>query len=258
MSSVRLLWHQFSYDQKLFWREPSAVFFTVALPVAFLFLFAGVLGSRPAVVDGRSLPGSVYYVPAIVTLGLVTATFVNIAISLTIARERGLLARVRSTPLPAWVYLAARAATSVVVGLVLAAVLAGLGRIAFGVALPVAALPGALLALGVGAAAFSALGFAVSAVIPSENAAPPLTNVLVLPLLLASGVFVESSSLPQGLQRAADVLPVKPLFEALLLAFTPGAGFPGIAWGKLAVVALWGVAGAVVAVRFFRWFPRER
>lgn len=163
----------------------------------------------------------------------------------------------RTTPLPAWVYLAARAATSVVVGLVLSAVLVALGRIAFDVALPVAALPGALLALGVGASAFCALGFAVSAAIPSENAAPPLTNVLVLPLLLASGVFVESSSLPEGLQRAADVLPVKPLFEALLLAFTPRTGFPGVAWGKLAIVAAWGIVGAVAAGRAFRWFPRE-
>ena len=35
---------------------------------------------------------------------------------------------------------------------------------------------------------------------------------------------------------------------------TTGSGFE---WGHLAIVALWGLAGFVLALRFFRWTPRS-
>ena len=41
----------------------------------------------------------------------------------------------------------------------------------------------------------------------------------------------------------ASVFPVKPLFDSLLTAFDPPTTGIGIAWGDLAVVAAWGVAG---------------
>jgi ABC-2 type transport system permease protein len=258
MTGARLVAHQFRYDQKTFWRDPAAVFFTVVLPLIFLFIFVTIFGNASLEIAGRDIKGSTYYVPGIITLGLISATFVNLAISLTTARERGLLKRVRKTPLPPWAFMAARIATSIVLTLLLTVVLVILGRLVYGVALPASTLPGALLVLVVGAGSFCALGFALSGVIPSENAAPAMTNAIVLPLLFISGVFIPDSEMPAFMRRIAEAFPVKHLYEALLTAFDLTTTGAGIEWTHLMVLGAWGVAGLALALRTFRWAPRSR
>jgi len=256
MSGARLVWHQFRYDLKTFWRDPAAVGFTVAFPLIFLFIFVTIFGNEPTRVAGGVIKGSTYYVPGIVALGLISASYLNLAITLTILRERGVLKRLQSTPLPRWVFIAGRIGTSIVITFLLAAVLVLLGRLVYGVSVPGSTLPGALLALLIGAVSFCSLGFAISAVIPTENSAPPITNAVILPLYFISGIFIPSSQIPEGMQRVADVFPVKPLFDALLTAFDPNTTGVGIAAADLAVVAAWGVAGLALAARGFRWTPR--
>jgi ABC-2 type transport system permease protein len=195
-------------------------------------------------------------VPGIVTLGVESAAFVGIAISLVAAREQGVLKRVRSTPLPPWVFMAGRICTSIVVSALLIVVLAGLGRVVYGVELPLATLPGVILTLIVGVAALAALGFAVTALIPTENAAPAVTNAIALPLLFISGVFIPTEELPVAMRTVADVFPLKPLFDGFLTAFDPATSPPGIALGDMAKLAAWGLAGLIVATRTFRWTPR--
>jgi ABC-2 type transport system permease protein len=258
MSGARLVWHQFRYDQKTFWRNPAATFFAVVLPVMFLFIFVTIFGNDDLhLASGRAVKGSTYYLPGIVALGIVSTTFTNLAISLTATRERGLLKRLRKTPLPTWAFLASRTATSVVTAALLVVVLVTIGRLVYGVSVPTTTLGGAVLALVVGAFAFSALGFALTAAINSENAAAPITNAIILPLYFISGVFIPDQQIPSGVRTVAGFFPVKRLYQAFLTAFDPTTRGAGIDGKSLAIVALWGVAGALVAVRTFRWSPHS-
>jgi ABC-2 type transporter. len=75
----------------------------------------------------------------------------------------------------------------VVTAVLLVVVLVAIGRVVYGVSVPTTTIGGALLALFVGAFAFSALGFALTRVIRSENAAAPITNAIILPLYFISG-----------------------------------------------------------------------
>ncbi len=256
MSTPKLVWHQFRFDQKTFWRNPASVFFTVALPVAFLLLLQSIFGGRTYGTEQGEVSGAAYYVPGLLALALVSATFVNLAMSLTRARERGILKRLRSTPLPPWVFVAGRIGTCVVVSLLMAGLLVGLGRVLYGVPVPAATLPGVLASVVVGAASFCALGFAVAALIPSEGAAPPITNAIVLPLYFVSGVFIPTEHVPHAMRTVADLFPLKPLFDALLAAFRQDGAGPAIAGRDLLVVAVWGVAGLAFAMRAFRWTPK--
>jgi ABC-2 type transport system permease protein len=257
VSWFALVWHQFRYDQKTFWRDPTAVGFTVAFPLIFLFMFATIFGNAESVVGGVRITRTTYYVPSIVTLALIGATFFNLSITLTELRESGVLKRVQATPLPRWVFLAGRVITSILVTLLLTAVVLGIGRIVYGVALPGRTLPGLLLALFVGAATFCSLGFALSGLVPTTQAAPAVVNVIALPLEFISGLFIPKEELPDWMVSVAAIFPINPLFESMLATFTPGTAAPGIAWGDLAVVAAWGVAGAVAAAFTFRWAPRR-
>ena len=256
MTAAQLAAHQFRYDQKVFWRGPASVFFTVLLPVIFLVIFNGIFGSD-TIEELGGIDTSTYYVPAIITLAVVSATMVSLAISLTTDREAGILKRGRGTPLPSWVFFAGRIGNSMVISVLMLVVVTALGRLLYDVSIPWDRLPAVLVTLAVGAAAFCCLGIAITAAIPSREAAPAITNVLVLPLYFLSGVFIPESEIPEGVLSCADLFPIRHFYEAYYTAYDPTTTGAGFEWGDLAIVAAWGLAGLLLAVRFFSWSPRE-
>lgn len=256
MSAPRLAWHQFRYEQRIFWRNPAAVFFTVMLPLLFLLIFASIFGND-TISERNNLSTSTYYVPGIMTLAVVSATMVSLAIGLTEARESGRLKRIRSTPLPTWAYVAGRVGNSLVTALLMAVIVTVVGHFLYDVQIPAATIPALLVSLLVGAFAFSCLGFALTALIPSEEAAPPITNFTALPLYFLSGVFIPETEIPDGVLKVASVFPIRPFFEALLTGFDPSTTGAGFELGHLAVVAAWGVGGLLIAARTFSWSPRR-
>jgi ABC-2 type transport system permease protein len=254
---LSLVLHQFRYDQKAFWRNPASVFFTVMFPVVLLLIFGAVFGDKRVEVDGVSIKTTTYYVPAIITLSVISATMQSLAMSLVIAREDGRLKRTRGTPLPPWVFIAGRVGNSIVVALMMLILIAALGRILFSVPIPWGHLPEMLVVLVIGAACFCCLGIALTAAIPSQDAAAPIVNALLLPLYFLSGIFIPDDELSSGVISFANHFPVRDFFEAFFKAYIPAANGPSLDWGNLAVVAIWGVAGLLVAIKWFRWTPRS-
>ncbi len=255
MSGAALVLHQFRFEQKVFWRSPAAVFFTVMFPVIFLLLFASLFGDER--IDSLGIDAATYYVPGIITLAVVSATLVNVAMRMVEMRESGRLKRLHGTPLPTWVYIGGRIGNAFVVSLLMVVIVTLLGRILYGVAVPTETIPALLVTLLVGTFAFCSLGLALSIAIPSEQAAPPITNFTVLPLYFLSGVFVPESEIPDGVLAFASLFPIRPFFQAFLTAYDPATAGAGFDWGHLAVVVAWGVAGILVTMRYFRWSPRQ-
>ncbi|MDE3131714.1 MAG: ABC transporter permease [Acidobacteriota bacterium] len=244
---------QFRTDLLRFWRNPQSRSFTVLLPLVFLFIFATIFKGS-TIVDGRVVKDTTFYVPGIMALGIISATYVNLTISIVGQRERGELKRLRGTPVPAGFTIASRAVVGVIVAIAMAALLLVLGKVAYGVRIPGSTSVGLIIALIVGAAAFSCIAFAVSSLIGSDEAAPPATNLTILPLYFISGVFVPEHQIPALLHDIAVVFPVYHLAHALLRAFTHTHG-TAISTTDLLIVAVWGVAAIVFAARRFRWTP---
>jgi ABC-2 type transport system permease protein len=257
-SIAKLIAHEARYDGLIFLRNRQSQFFTLALPVLFLVIFASVFSSGTVAVAGGTLKTSVYYVPGIMALGVIAASFVNLVISVTAARESGIYKRRRATPLPASVIIAGRALTAVVTALVIAGVLLAIGWPAFGASVPSRTAPALIVTIAVGALAFCCLGYAVASLIANADSAQPLTQALVLPLYFISGVFVPAAQIPGWLRNVASLFPVRHLAQALLTAYNPHTSGAGFAWQDLGVVALWGALGLVVALRRFSWLPRGR
>jgi ABC-2 type transport system permease protein len=128
------------------------------------------------------------------------------------------------------------------------------GKLVYQAEIPSGAALGRFVAmLAVGAAAFSALGFAVTAIIPNADAAAPIVNATVLPLLFLSGVFIPlGDDAPRWILWVARIFPVRHFADGMQ------AGFLGTAfsWNDVLIVGVWGVAGLLLAVRFFSWEPR--
>jgi ABC-2 type transport system permease protein len=255
VSTLTLVAHQLRYDQKAFWRNPAAVFFTVMFPVVVFLILAVVFDGSTVNVDG-GIEATTYYVPAIMALSVISATMQTLAMTLVIAREDGRLKRGRGTPMPAWVFIAGRIGNSIVVTVLMLALLAAIGGLLYSVPFPWERLPEMLVVLVIGAACFCCLGIALTAAIPSQDAAAAIVNALLLPLYFLSGIFIPEDELPNGVVSFANHFPVRPFFEAFFQAYVPGTG-PAIAWHELLVVGIWGVAGLLLAIRFFRWTPRS-
>jgi ABC-2 type transport system permease protein len=257
VSALRLAAHQFRYDRRTFARDPAAVFFTVAVPVAFLVLLVSIFGDEPTRVDGRRIDGATYYLASILTLALVSATLVNLAMSITGARERGILKRLRSTPLPPWVFMAGRIGTAALVTAAMTVLLVTIGTVFFDASMPARTVPALLVTVAFATAAFCAMALALTGFIPTLAAAPPITNAIVLPLYFVSGIFIPEDDLPEAMRVLADIFPVRHLFRALLTVFDPattGAGVDGV---HLLVMAAWGAGAMFVAARRFRWVPHD-
>ena len=257
MRALGLALRQLKYEERSFRRNPAAAFFTLAFPLVFLVIFTAIFGNRDTDLGGRVVSGATFYVPAIVALTVVNSCYTLLAMSWVYNRDAGVLKRIRGTPLPPWAFLFGRIAYVVLVMLALTVIVVAFGRIAYGVALPGATLPAVLVTLAMGAFAFCALGLAIATVIPNADAGPAIVNASILPLLFISDVFIPPDvGAPAWVGHVSAVFPVRHLSEALQTGFNPfeaGAGFEPV---HLGVLAAWGVAGLVVALRFPSWEPR--
>lgn len=253
MRAATLALHQFRFDQRVFWRNPASLFFTVTLPVVLLLILGFSFGSTELSTHGGIIATD-YYVPAIITIAIVSAATQSLAMSLVQAREGGRLKRGRGTPMPAWAFFAGRVGNAFVVAVVMFVVIALTGWVLFGVDLPLSRLPAIALSLAIGTAAFTCLGIALTVIIPSQESSAPIATGVILPLYFISGIFIPDQELSDGILGFANHFPVRPFFEAMLGAYLPGGG--GIDGGRLLVVAIWGLAGLLISLRFFRWSPR--
>ena len=252
MSGAALFRHQFRVDLLRFWRNSQSRYFTVLLPIVFLVIFAAIFKGT-TVIDGKTIKLTTFYVPGIMTLGIISASYVNLTQAIVTQRESGELKRMRGTPLPASFVISSRAGVGVVVAIVMSALLLAIGDLAYGVAVP-QALIGLILAIVVGAAAFACIAFAVSTQIHSADSGAPATNLTVLPLYFISGVFVPETQIPKFLRDIAEVFPIYHLAKAIRQPFVESHG-AAISGGDLLVLAVWGIGALLLAARFFRWSP---
>jgi ABC-2 type transport system permease protein len=243
------------YANRTFWRNPAAAFFTLFLPVFFLVLFSALFGNEPLDINGHHVSSATFTMVGIITFSVVSACYTNLAISVTTARETGFLKRVRGTPIPRWTFLSGRILQSVLVALLLVVICFGFGAIAYHVTLPTSTLPALVVTLIVGAAAFAALGLAMTALVPNSDAAPAIVNFSIFPFYFVSNVFIPISNPPQWLNTLTRIFPIGPFNEAIKTAVVPPLGSSGFNGGDLLVLAIWGVGGALVAFRYFSWEP---
>jgi ABC-2 type transport system permease protein len=251
MPRLALVLHQTRYDLRAFLRNKQARYFTLLLPMILLVLFVSMFGADR--IGPAHVKASTYYVPGIATLAIIAASFVNLVISITAERENGILKRRRATPVPAWVLIAGRTLTAMAVSLATLTVMLAVGRFAFGVTVPAAAIPSVALTAILGSATFCVLAYALSTQIRAADAAQPIVQAIMLPLYLGSGVFIPSVDIPGWLHKIAQLFPVERLADGLHHAYDPTARAHNVVWGDLAVLALWAAVGLAIALRRFSW-----
>jgi ABC-2 type transport system permease protein len=247
---VTRLARQLRFEQRVYWRNRSTAFFTFLLPLIFLAVFAVV--GRDREVDGR--PYADVFIPGMLGLAILVTTFAGLAITLTIRRERGMLKRVRGTPLPPATYMGALVTSNALVLAFETVLVLIVGSTVLEVDLP-GTWPELVGLVILGAACFAVLGVAVSPLVPTAEGSSAVVNAIYLPMLLLSGAFFPVDELPPFLEWLAEALPLTHLLDAMRSVLEDG-GLSGDDLAGLAVTVGWGLVGLAVAARTFRWTPR--
>jgi ABC-2 type transport system permease protein len=251
---MTLLVHELRAEQRLYWRSRELAFFTFLFPLLLFVLLDSVYGDD--VIKGEGVKASSYLLAGMLGYGLASTAFAGLAIVLVIRRESGVLKRLRATPLPPGSYLAAVIASTVLVFAVEAAALLLLGRLVFAIDLKTEWLS-LVLALLLGALAFAAMGIALTGWIRSAEGASAVVNAIYLPMAFLSGAFVSPHEYPHFLEVIAEVLPLT-YFIRLMRDVVLRDQTIWSSWESAVVVAAWGLGALlVIAVRGFRWSPRE-
>jgi ABC-2 type transport system permease protein len=247
---MRLYRHQLKWEQLLFWRSRESAVFVFLFPLLLFTLLTAVYNGR---IYGR--PASWALLAGMLGYGAATTAFAGLALILVARRELGILKRIRSTPLPPATYLVAVLTSIMVVFALQAVSLFVLGKVLKSTPWPhnVVSL---VLTLALGAAVFAALGLALTGFIRSLEGSSAIVNVIVLPMAFLSGSFGPTRHYPQVLRAIGAVLPLKPLIDLINGIYLHGQQI----WDRpraVAVLVAWGILGMVVAIRKFRWEPRE-
>ena len=255
-SPAGLLVRQLRYQMLTFWRSPVALFFTLALPLIMLLLFNSLFGDSSVTIEGNEWPVRQFYTGGLAAFTAVSATYTNLANTVPIRREEGVLKRWRGTPLPTPIYIGGFIGSAIVLAFIGVVLMITVGVVFYDLQVEAAKMPGAVLAFLVGVASFAAMGMAIAALIPNANSAPAVANATILPLAFVSNVFiVTGDDAPGWMVTLGDIFPLKPFVESIQDSFNPFVEAPAVSWGRLGYVALWGLAGMVVALRKFKWEP---
>jgi ABC-2 type transport system permease protein len=245
--AVVLSWRQYRLERRMFWRNPSAAFFNFALPL--LFLVAGGL-----ILSGNQHDLNLL-VPAIAGMAVMSTTFTALAYNIVFLRERGVLKRIRGTPLPTISYFGGVAANAVTNTALQIAIITIAGRVFFGIGWP-REWAELIVFVVAGVVCFAALGVAFAHAIPNFESTAAYVNAVFLPVVFVSFYVFDSKSAPAFLANIANALPLKPLIDGLYGAMVTGSSI-GKNASALVVILLWGAFGMFFAVRGFTWEQRR-
>jgi len=181
----------------------------------------------------------------IMQLGLFTA------IPLITMREKGILKRLRATPLSRSAIVGSQVTQRLVIALFQTFMIVGIGVAFYKVAVQgsFAMLVGLVI---FGVLTFISLGALLSALARTQESGTAVVQLVNFPMMFLSGVFFPPEIIPPGIRVITNVLPLTYLADALRHTILGSPSLFGIP-KDLAVLAIWLAACLVLAARTFRW-----
>lgn len=245
--AAALIGHQTRYAATDFWRARVVVLLSLLIPIVWLVMIGAIAGNE--VIDpATDLRVMQFATPTALVMGALYATLPTMAITLTDARETGVLKRLRGTPLPTSAYLTGRMLGALGFAVLAVTVTLALAVIAYDVQIVWRTAAATVVTLLLAVVCFLALGLGLSALCRSAVVAQGVSIGAVVVISFISGLFTIGGTLPDPVTRVADVLPVKPLTDALQEQFSPHLTAGGWDMGVLGTLLAWTAVGAAVAV----------
>ena len=236
-------------ELKLFAREPLTVAFSLAFPLIMLYVLSEVFGNTGAEPGRwRGLDPIDFYLPAYISLAIVSVGVIGIPTHLAGYRETGVLRRLRASSVSVWSLLGSQIAVTIVIALISSLVLAAMTALAFDISAP-QGIVGIAAAFLLSTLSFACLGFLLGALLPTQRAAQLAGLMLFFVMMLISGSGPPREILGSTLERLSDAMPMT---HTVILLQDPWHGL-GWNWGETGIVAGILVVSAGLGVWVFRW-----
>ncbi|MGB3440581.1 MAG: ABC transporter permease [Actinophytocola sp.] len=235
-------------ETKLFFREPVGVFFVLAFPPILLVILGAVPAFREQNAELGGLRVIDLYAPIIVAMAIAMLALNGLPQALATYREKGILRRLRTTPVRPSRMLGAQLVMCGVMSVAVMLAVQVVSRIAFDVALPRQA-AGYLLGYVLSAVSMLAIGLLIASLAPSGKGAGAIGSILFFPVVFFAGLWAPRETMPEVLRRISDFTPLGAGVQSLQDA-TAGH-WPQLL--HLAVMAAWTIVAGGLAARYFRW-----
>jgi len=244
-SLLKMTW----MEAKLFLREPVGAFFTLVFPLMMLFLFGSMYGNKPIAEFGGQ--GSIdISVPAYTAMIIATTGLMGLIITIATYREKGVLRRLRTTPISPLVVLTAQIIvlfSMTTLGMLLLVIA---GKLVYHMHFEGNAFS-VLAGFTLSTLSFYGLGFVLAGLMPTARTAQVIGMVILYPMLFLSGAGIPRELLPEAIKKISAFLPLTYVVNLLRGLWI------GEAWGEhlLDVGVLAGILilGVVLSRFTFRW-----
>jgi ABC-2 type transport system permease protein len=192
-----------------------------------------------------------FFVPGMLAMAIMQLGLYGTAQPIVQLRDQGVLRRLSATPLPRATILASQVALRLTVALAQAAVIVGLGMLAFQVPM----LGSWLVLFGfvlLGGLMFISLGYVIAAFSKTQESAAGISSILSFPLMFLSGLFFPIDFMPDFLKPVVQIIPLTYLADALRQVMVASNPLHPLALDA-SIIAVWMAACMLLAVRFFKW-----
>jgi ABC-2 type transport system permease protein len=245
-----------------FFRDRQSVAFVFSLPAVLLVLLGSIFRSMAA---GHGMTVGTLFAAGLIGGGIASTSFQYLGIGIATERDRGMLKRLRGTPMPGAAYFIGKTGLVLVSTVAESVLLIIVGMLIDNLHLPTSAGRWWTFAwvFVLGTICFSLLGIAISSLPRSARSATAVIMMPMTVLQFISGVYVPATLVPTWLRVIASFFPLKWICQALRSVFLPQQAVvlePAGSWehGRTALVlAAWIVAGLVLCLTTFRWQRRR-
>jgi ABC-2 type transport system permease protein len=252
---VLVAW-QVRYEQRAFWRNRRRAVASFAFPLMFLLIFGALESSQHLPAAGGRIAYIDFYVPGIIAYTSMVIGFSSMAMVIATLRDKGVIKRMRTTPMPWSSYLAGIVISTVITVIAATIVLLLIGLAFYKAELRTAAIPGFVATIALGTACFTSLGIAISRLIPKPDSGMSILMFVTMPLSFVSQVFFPVDK-PKWLVEVGKFFPLRPFAEGLAPTFNAHASGSGFVGSDLRSLAIWTVVGCVLMIRTMRKLSSE-
>jgi ABC-2 type transport system permease protein len=202
-------------------------------------------------IKSRKLTYMDFLLPGILAMSIMQMGVFSVAFVFVDLKKRGILRRLKVTPMNPNDFILAHVVTRVIVLLLQVTLLITAGMLFFHLNF-IGSIWNLFLVGLLGAVVFLAMGFAIAGVSKSEDQVAPLANVITMPMMLLSGIFFSRANLPGFAHALTSIFPLTYLADGLRSVAIDGASLADI-WLQLAGLGVWCVLTCFVAIKLFRW-----
>jgi ABC-2 type transport system permease protein len=226
-------------------RDGEMIFWSLAIPIFFLIVFAFALGS------GSTKMTSTFLVPGLIGAQVLSSGFWGVGAVLAEFRQKKILRRIYLTPLPPWTFFSALVLYRMSLLAIQACLLVAVGTLMFGIR--IVGNPFAIAAvLVLGAATFVSLGSVIGALVKTTESANNIASVLTVPLAFLSDAYIPVDRFPAPVSNFLHLLPSTQFIDTFRNVAMYGDPITHYTPWICALLA-WMIAGTAVTARFFRW-----